>query len=57
MLTNMFHRNTPSLFRLPPQDLRWYGGMIGRVLGLTSQICQGRFETASRFIRERALAH
>jgi hypothetical protein len=28
--------------------------MIGRVLGLTSQICQGRPETASPFIRERA---
>jgi hypothetical protein len=53
----MFHRNTPSLFRLPPQDLRWYAGMIGRVLVLTSQICQGRPETASPFIRERALAH
>jgi hypothetical protein len=53
----MFHRNTRSLFRLPPQDLRWYAGMIGRVLALTSQICQGRLETPSRSIRERALAH
>jgi hypothetical protein len=53
----MFHRNTPALFRLPPQDLRWYAGMIGRVLMLTSQICQGRLETTLRFIRERALAH
>ena len=58
MLTNMFHRNTPALFRLPPQGLRWYGGMIRRVLMLRSQICQGRPETPSPFIREHArLAH
>jgi len=32
--------------------------MIGRVLGLTSQICQGPLETASPFNREHArVAH
>jgi hypothetical protein len=58
MLTNMFHRNAPALFRLLPQGLRCYGDAIGRVLLQGSQICQGRLETAAAFVREHTrLAH
>jgi len=33
MLANVFHRPAPALFHPHPQGLRWYGAMIGRVLG------------------------